>query len=61
MPAIADASGMSGQFNLWTQPAAGRPARQRTDFTGHAVREVALEGNSDMIALGLADGTVVLP
>lgn len=48
---IAYASDASGQFNLWTQPAVGGPAKQLTSFTGRAVREVAWAPGGDQVAL----------
>jgi len=47
---IAYASDASGQFNLWTQPAGGGPARQLTFFTDHAVREVAWAPDGTRVA-----------
>src|SRR5580692_1654004 len=47
---IAYASDASGQFNLWTQPTGGGPARQLTFFTDHAVREVAWAPDGTRVA-----------
>lgn len=48
--AVAYVSDKSGQFNLWTQPADGGPARQLTFFTDRAVREVAWALDGETIA-----------
>jgi dipeptidyl aminopeptidase/acylaminoacyl peptidase len=47
---IAYASDASGQYNLWTQPVTGEPARQLTFFTDHAVREAAWAPDGQRIA-----------
>jgi dipeptidyl aminopeptidase/acylaminoacyl peptidase len=48
--AVAFASDASGQFNLWTQPVTGGPARQLTDFTDRTVRDVAWSADGSLIA-----------
>jgi dipeptidyl aminopeptidase/acylaminoacyl peptidase len=40
----------SSQFNVWTQPAAGGPARQLTSFTGQSVRSAAWSPDGTLIA-----------
>ena len=47
---VAFASDASGQFNLWTQPVTGGPARQLTDFTDRTVRDVAWSPDGSAIA-----------
>jgi dipeptidyl aminopeptidase/acylaminoacyl peptidase len=47
---VAYISDTSGQFNLWTQPVDGGPARQLTFFTDCAVREVAWAADRTALA-----------
>jgi dipeptidyl aminopeptidase/acylaminoacyl peptidase len=47
---VAYVSDASGQFNAWTQPVGGGPARQLTFFTDQAVREVAWAPDGSTVA-----------
>lgn len=47
---VAYASDASGQFNVWTQHAAGGPARQLTFYADQSVREVAWAPDSTRLA-----------
>ncbi|MBV9449983.1 MAG: S9 family peptidase [Streptosporangiaceae bacterium] len=47
---VAYVSDASGQFNVWTQPLTGGPARQLTFFTDQAVRELAWAPDGSRIA-----------
>jgi dipeptidyl aminopeptidase/acylaminoacyl peptidase len=47
---VAYASDASGQFNVWTQPVAGGPARQLTFFTDQSVRELAWAPDGSAVA-----------
>ena len=47
---VAYATDTSGQFNLWTQPVSGGPARQLTSFTRQSVRSAAWSPHGTLIA-----------
>jgi dipeptidyl aminopeptidase/acylaminoacyl peptidase len=47
---VAYATDTSGQFNVWTQPAAGGPARQLSSFTDQSVRDIAWSPDGSQLA-----------